>query len=307
MTKLTVAYIPEHFSTPLFFARDQGFYAERNLEVEFVPVIEGSGRLINLLNEGAIDIAVGLTEAFVADIAKGNDKYSVVGTYVESPLCWAISTGKDRDFANASDLAGKAIGVSRIGSGSYVMSYVLGMQLSFPVPYFSDFPILHNFQNLRDAVNQKYTNENGQKVDADAFMWEHFTSKKYYDSGEIKRIGEIYTPWPSWVVTVNQKVLDARKADIQGFLAAVKKGIAYFLQNPEAAVDHILTNLNYSAEDAREWLKTVKFNEQIGLKEIEWDRVVKNTASVLKVAGVLTGSEDEIDSSLKAQITSVLE
>lgn len=307
MTKLTVAYIPEHFSTPLFFARDQGFYAERNLEVEFVPVIEGSGRLINLLNEGAIDIAVGLTEAFVADIAKGNDKYSVVGTYVESPLCWAISTGKDRDFANASDLAGKAIGVSRIGSGSYVMSYVLGMQLRFPVPYFSDFPILHNFQNLRDAVNQKYTNENGQKVDADAFMWEHFTSKKYYDSGEIKRIGEIYTPWPSWVVTVNQKVLDARKSDIQGFLAAVKKGIAYFLLNPEAAVDHILTNLNYSAEDAREWLKTVKFNEQIGLKEIEWDRVVKNTASVLKVAGVLTGSDDEIDSSLKAQITSVLE
>lgn len=307
MAKLTVAYIPEHFSTPLFFARDQGFYAERNLEVEFVPVIEGSGRLINLLNEGAIDIAVGLTEAFVADIAKGNDKYSVVGTYVESPLCWAISTGKDRDFSNTSDLAGKAIGVSRIGSGSYVMSYVLGMQLKFPVPYFREFPILHNFQNLRDAVNQKYTNENGQQVDADAFMWEHFTSKKYYDSGEIKRIGEIYTPWPSWVVTVNQKVLDARKADIQGFLAAVKKGIAYFLQNPEAAVDHILTNLNYSAEDAREWLKTVEFNEQIGLKEIEWDRAVKNTASVLKVAGVLTGSEDEIDSSLKAQITSVLE
>lgn len=307
MGKLTVAYIPEHFSTPLFFTRDQGFYAERNLEVEFVPVVEGSGRLINLLNEGAIDIAVGLTEAFVADVAKGNDKYSVVGTYVESPLCWAISTGKDRDFNSASDLAGKKIGVSRIGSGSYIMSFVLGMQQKFAVPYFSGFPILHNFQNLRDAVNQKYTNENGQIEDADAFMWEHFTSKKYYDSGEIKRIGEIYTPWPSWVVTVNQKVLDARKADIQGFLAAVKKGIAYFLQNPEAAVEHILTHLNYSAEDAREWLKTVQFNEQIGLKEIEWDRVVKNTASVLKVAGVLTDSDEKIESSLKAQITSVLE
>lgn len=307
MAKLTVAYIPEHFSTPLFFARDQGFYAERNLEVEFVPVVEGSGRLINLLNEGAIDIAVGLTEAFVADIAKGNDKYSVVGTYVESPLCWAISTGKDRDLNSASDLAGKKIGVSRIGSGSYIMSFVLGMQQKFPVPYFSGFPILHNFQNLRDAVNQKYTNENGQKEDADAFMWEHFTSKKYYDSGEIKRIGEIFTPWPSWVVTVNQKVLDERKADIQGFLASVKKGIAYFLQNPEAAVEHILTHLNYSAEDAREWLKTVQFNEQIGLKEIEWDRVVKNTASVLKVAGVLTDSDEKIESSLKAQITSILE
>lgn len=307
MAKLTVAYIPEHFSTPLFFARDQGFYAERNLEVEFVPVVEGSGRLINLLNEGSIDIAVGLIEAFIADIAKGNEKYSVIGTYVESPLCWAISTGKDRDISGAQDLAGKKIGVSRIGSGSYVMSFVLGLQQKFPSPYFSDFPILHNFQNLRDAVNQKYADENGRKVDADAFMWEHFTSKKYYDSGEIKRIGEIYTPWPSWVVSVNKTVLDTRKSDIQGFLAAVNKGIAYFLQNPEAAVEHILTHLNYSAEDAREWLKTVKFNEQIGQREIEWDRVVKNTASVLKIAGVLTDSDGQIESRLNARITSVLE
>lgn len=308
MTKLTVAYIPEHFSTPLFFARDQGYYADNNVEIEFLPVVEGSGRLVKLLNAGEVDIAVGLTEAFVADIAKGNDNYGVVATYVESPLCWAISTGSDRkEITNAKDLAGKKIGVSRIGSGSYVMSFVLGLQQKFPTPYFSDFPILHNFQNLRDAVNEKYTDENGTQVDADAFMWEHFTSKKYYDSGEIKRIGEIYTPWPSWVVTVNQKVLDTKKKDIQAFLGAVNRGIAYFLAHPQEAVEHILTHLNYSADDAREWLKTVKFNEQIGKKEIDWTRVVENTASVLKTAGVLTDADDVIDSRLKAQITSLVE
>lgn len=307
MTKLTVAYIPEHFSTPLFFARDQGYYSEENLEIEFLPVVEGSGRLVKLLNAGEVDIAVGLTEAFVADIAKGNDNYSVVGTYVESPLCWAISTGSNRDdITSADSLAGKQIGVSRIGSGSYVMSFVLGLQQKFPAPYFSGFPILHNFQNLRDAVNQKYTDENGRKLDADAFMWEHFTSKKYYDSGEIKRIGEIYTPWPSWVVTVNQTVLDEKKTEIQKFLGAVNKGIAFFLANPEAAVEHISTHLNYSAEDAREWLKTVKFNEEIGKKEIDWSRVVENTASVLKTAGVLTDLDSIIDKRLKAQITLVV-
>lgn len=308
MTKLTVAYIPEHFSTPLFFAREQGYYAEKDLDIEFFPVVEGSGRLIKLLNEGTVDIAVGLTEAFVADIAKGNQSYGVVATYVESPLCWAISTGKDRDeLTQASDLTGKKIGVSRIGSGSYVMSFVLGLQQQFPVPYFSDFPVLHNFQNLRDSVNLKYKDEDGKKIDADAFMWEHFTSKKYYDSGEIKRIGEIYTPWPSWVVTVNKNVLDSKKNDIQGFLNSVNKGISYFLANSDAAVEHILTHLNYTADDAREWLKTVKFNEQIGKKEIDWECVVEKTASVLKTAGVLTDSDADIDSRLKAQIKSVVE
>lgn len=299
---LTVAYIPEHFLTPLFFAQSNGYYEEAGVEVKFVPVIEGSGRLIKLLNEGEVDVAIGLTEAFVSDIGKGNDKINVVGTYVESPLCWAISSGVDRtDVTKPEDLAGKRIGVSRIGLGSYVMSFVLGLKLNFPTPYFSDFPVLSNFKNLRDAVNKNFS-EDGTPKHAEAFMWEHFTSKKYYDSGEIKRIGEIYTPWPSWVVTL-RKGTDTE--EVKKFLSAVRKGIAYFLQNPEAAVKHISTNLDYSAEDAREWLKTVKFNEQLGEKEIDWERVVLNTAKVLETAGVLE-KKPEVGENLKANIYSLL-
>lgn len=307
MSRLVVAYIPEHFSTPMFLAEKEGYFQAEGLEVEFFPVIEGSGRLIKLLNEGAVDIAVGLTEAFVADISKGNKLYSVVGTYVESPLCWAISTGKNRhELTKASDLAGKRIGVSRIGSGSYVMSFVLGLQNKFTSPYFSNFQVVHNFQNLRDSVNLKYKNEEGVQVDSEAFMWEHFTLKKFYDSGEIKRIGEIYTPWPSWVVSANQQVYDAKRDQLSGFLRAVKRGVAYFLQNPEEAVEHISTHLSYSPEDAREWLKTVKFNEQIGVSPIDWKTVVENTAEVLKTAGVIP-NEDVVADRLKLQVVSLIE
>lgn len=307
MSRLVVAYIPEHFSTPMFLAEKEGYFQAEGLEVEFFPVIEGSGRLIKLLNEGAVDIAVGLTEAFVADISKGNKLYSVVGTYVESPLCWAISTGKNRhELTKASDLAGKRIGVSRIGSGSYVMSFVLGLQNKFPSPYFSNFQVVHNFQNLRDSVNLKYKNEEGVQVDSEAFMWEHFTLKKFYDSGEIKRIGEIYTPWPSWVVSANQQVYDTKRDQLSGFLRAVKRGVAYFLQNPEEAVEHISTHLSYSPEDAREWLKTVKFNEQIGVSPIDWKTVVENTAEVLKTAGVIP-NEDVVADRLKLQVVSLIE
>lgn len=304
-SKLTVAYIPEHFSTPMFLAQKHGYFAEKDLEVEFFPVVEGSGRLIKLLNEGVVDIAVGLTEAFVADIANGNVKYSVVGTYVKSPLCWAISSGAHRsDINSVEELAGKNIGVSRIGSGSYVMSFVLGLQRKFPEPYFSGFNVLHNFQNLRDSVNQKFVDEFGKKIESDAFMWEHFTSKKYYDSGEIKRIGEIYTPWPSWVVSVNQNVITNKRATVQAFLAAVRKGVAHFLQNPEEVVHHISTSLPYTAEDAREWMKTVKFNEELGSAPIEWESVVQNTAQALKTAGVITGHEG-VDQRLQLRIVSI--
>lgn len=303
-TTMKVAYIPEHFLTPLFFAKEQGFYEKHGVDVEFVPVIEGSGRLIKLLNSKEVDLAIGLTEAFVADIGKGNTDINIRATYVESPLCWAISTGAHRDeITTATDLKGKRIGISRIGSGSYVMSFVLGLQLEFPSPYFSEFPILNNFKNLRDSVNKKFVDDDGSQKDSDAFMWEHFTLKKYYDNGEIKKIGQIYTPWPSWVVTLHK---DVATREISKFLAAVRDGIEYFAQNPDEAVQHISTHLDYSAEDAREWLKTVKFNEQIGQKQIDWATVVENTSKVLKTAGVL---EDiaSVDEALKLQVVSVLE
>ncbi|CAH2353115.1 hypothetical protein CLIB1423_09S03114 [[Candida] railenensis] len=295
--KLRVAYIPEHFSTPLFFAEQQKYFQDKGLEIEFVEVLEGTGRLIKLLNEKEVDVAIGLTEGFVADLGKGNETYKIVDTYVKSPLCWSISTGIDRaDITNANDLQGKKISVSRIGSGSYIMSFVLGHQLNFPSPFFSGYPIRHNFKNLRDSVN--LVGEDSSEH-SEAFMWEHFTSKKYYDNKEIKKIGEIYTPWPSWVVTVRKEILDSHYDDVKNFVGSINKGIKYFQANNGEAVQHIATNLDYSEADATEWLKTVTFNDSIGEASLDWESVVKKTADILKIAGVLTDDEDVISQRLE--------
>lgn len=298
MTTLRVAYVPEHFSTPLFFAINHGLFD--GIKIELTPVIEGTGRLIALLNSDSVDIAIGLTEAFVADIAKGRqeEKYKIVDTYVKSPLCWAISTGIDRkDIQSADDLKGKKIGVSRIGSGSYVMSFVLAHQRNFPQPFYSEFPILSNFKNLRDSVNLKFK-EGDDLSNSDAFMWEHFTSKKYYDNKEIKRIGEIYTPWPSWVITATNKTLENPDV-IKKFISGLNKGIAHFEKNKEEAVEFISENLDYSKEDAREWLKTVKFNEEIGVAPIDWDNLIHKTSALLKLAGVLQDDDAATEKALK--------
>lgn len=277
-----LGYVPEHFSTPIHWAVELG------LDVTLVPVIEGTGRLIALLNSGEIDFAIGLTEGFVADVAKGNDTYNVVGTYVNSPLCWAVSTGKDRDVT-LDKLNGGKIGVSRIGLGSYIMPFVLAMQHKFSTPYYADFPVLSNFKNLRDAVNGG---------DADAFMWEHFTLKKYYDSGEIKKIGEIYTPWPSWVV------VSRKDADAKPLLSYLAQGIDRFWADTEASVRYIYTHLDYSEADAAAWLKTVEFNKNLGKAQIS--EKVFECARVLRTAGVLNDPEDIVRQRLAARICAVL-
>ncbi len=133
-------------------------------------------------------------------------------------------------------------------------------------------------------------------------MWEHFTSKKYYTSHEIKKVGEIYTPWSSWKIVASNSLLspnlssetnddgegggevDKRLDDV---FEKIDKGIEYFRQNKEESVRFISEELDYTEEDAREWLGTVVFEDR-GVRGVE-EGVVSETIEILKKAGVVGG------------------
>ena len=69
------------------------------------------------LQSNEIDIGIGLTEGWISFLGKqrGAGGFKMVGTYVQTPLCWAISTGAERDLDSVEQLNSKKIGVSRIG------------------------------------------------------------------------------------------------------------------------------------------------------------------------------------------------
>lgn len=164
------------------------------------------------------------------------------------------------------------------------MPFVLAQQQQWSKKF--EFEILDNFKNLRDAVNKT-----GDVEPADAFMWEIFTTKKYYDNGELKKIGQIYTPWPSWVVTASSSILSSSSEDVKKFLLAVNEGIEYFNAHHDEAVSHIIANLDYNEQDARAWLKTVEFVPNT--LEVNQQKILHNTISILKSAEVLEeGSEN---------------
>jgi hypothetical protein len=86
---LRIGYVPEHFSTPIYFAQ-QRF----GLSADLIPFPSGTGHMITALRAGEIDIGIGLTEGWVAGLGKedvvGDGGYQLVGTYVETPLCERI-------------------------------------------------------------------------------------------------------------------------------------------------------------------------------------------------------------------------
>lgn len=318
---LRIGFVPEHFSTPLHFA-EKHF----GLQANVIPFPSGSGHMITALRNKEIDVAIGLTEAWVAGLGKedveGDGGYRIVGTYVETPLCkflpspvvhmpntwapealgevprrqrdtaklirqrihpsgWAISTGAQRpEISSVASLKDSAVGVSRIGSGSYVMSYVLADQqgwLTSPEksPY-KGFKVLQTFDKLRAAVNDGT---------ADFFMWEHFTSKRYYDSGEIRRLGDIYTPWPSWQIVASTATTQlAKDPRLQDLFQKLDRGIQYLETHHDETIEYISTHLDYSKEDAAEWLKTVRFASPTAGVDLS---VAKKCIAVLVKAGVL--------------------
>jgi hypothetical protein len=58
---------------------------------------------ITALENGEVDVIIALTEGLVAEIVKGKN-LQLFGTYVESPLRWAVSTGKETPYNSVADL-----------------------------------------------------------------------------------------------------------------------------------------------------------------------------------------------------------
>lgn len=77
----------------------------------------GTGQIISRFINDEIDVAIGLTDGLVVGIAMGTSKdtYKLVGSYVVTPLKWAVVTGQNSKYQNIADLRGTTLGISRIG------------------------------------------------------------------------------------------------------------------------------------------------------------------------------------------------
>jgi hypothetical protein len=290
--------------------------------------------MITSLRGNEIDIAIGLTEGWVAGLAgkqqasqsSADGGYKVVGHWVDNPLRWAIVTGRNRDeITGVSDLKDKRVGVSRLGryainiesyraqyslkltltySGSHIMSFVLAQQQGWKADSLTTIP-LGPFGPLRDGVSGLDSSKPEQTANpsAEFFMWEEFTTKPYFHATSekpnppLKKIGEIFTPWPSWMIVASTALFPNPEQDqlLESLFQALDEGVKDFEADTARVVKLLGTGelgCNYIEEDATEWLKDVKFtNATRGVD----DKIIGGVVDVLKVAGVIDSamSNDE--------------
>jgi len=248
MVLLRVGYVREHFSSPLL----QFAEADKGNTFTLVECPSGTGQLISRLNNDEIDVAIALTDALISGIAKGSKTYKLVGSYVTSPLNWAVITGNSSSFNSIADLKGTTIGISRHGSGSQTMAFVMALQQEWS-PTTLRFQVNNDIKGLIGSVNDGSTS---------AFMWEWFTTKPWLDSGEVRFIGSVPTPWPSWIIAAHPSPERAPKEAVRSFLGSLTSYVTKFdsqESRDSTNVPFIQKTWGYPEADIKEWMSTVKY------------------------------------------------
>lgn len=267
LKKLVLAAVPEQVNIPILICLEKRLFAKYGLEVVHRVVPEGTGKMLDLLESREVDVALTVTDGFIAGKASGGRKVRLVGTFVESPLVWAVacsnraltaSSLKSLNDLSPSKLLRKCrFGISRLGSGSHTMGIYAAKQYLNTDKDSLEFTVANNFQGLRDGTH---------RGDFDAFMWETFTTKPFFDSGELRKLGEVATPWTafSFVCSTTVGADAAREIDDSiknALFPALSEGVEDFLRGAqqEAVVDRICREHGHTPTDALAWLASCKY------------------------------------------------
>lgn len=250
MKTIRIAGVPEHFNLPWHLCIENGEFNEVDIDLQWTDVPEGTGKMCQMLRDNETDIAIILTEGILKDISNGNPS-SIVQIYVQSPLLWGIHVGAQSAYQKLSDLKDKKAAISRIGSGSQLMSIVNAKNEGWDTQNIP-FEIVNTIDGAVTALT------NGT---ADYFMWERFMTKPLVDNGTFRHLGDCPTPWPSFVIAVRNDVLATDKHVIDQILEIINTTTREFKEIP--SIDRTLANrFNQKKEDIQEWLQLTRWSQK---------------------------------------------
>ncbi len=249
MKTIKIAGVPEHFNLPWHLCIENGEFSTAGINLQWIDVPEGTGKMCQMLREGETDIAVVLTEGIVKDIIAGNNS-KIVQVYVKSPLIWGIHVDANSQYKTINDLKGTKAAISRYGSGSHLMSIVNAKNNNWDTQNL-EFEIVNTINGAVEAITS-------QK--ADYFMWERFMTKPLVDNGTFRRVGDCPTPWPCFVIAARNEILETQPHIIEQILEIINTTTEEFKHIP--SIDRTLASkYNQKLEDIQEWLSLTQWSQ----------------------------------------------
>ena len=255
-TTLRVGGVPEHFNLPWKLCIESGSLEEFNIDATWTDFYSGTGAMVQALNNGDIDVATLLTEGAVAALAKDDSQFQLFCFYTKTPLIWGVHVPAQTAIKQLKDIENSTFVISRYGSGSHLMAYLLAESLGLNLSALK-FKIIDNLDGAR-----KLFKSGGNYV----FLWEKFMTKPYVDKGEMQRISDFPTPWSCFVTCVRKSIYKSHKSQVDALMHHVL-ATANDLKSSVLVEKLIAREYQLEISDVRNWLKTIQWQSSITLNQ----------------------------------------
>ena len=272
---LKIGGVPEHFNLPWRLAIEEGRFQEIGLNLHWSDMSGGTGQMIRGLETGSIDIAVLLTEGITKSILEGLDA-KILQVYVVSPLHWGVHVPVNSSIQTTQDVENGTFAISRYGSGSHLMAYVMADQHGWNLDELK-------FNVIGDVYGGLWALENNE---AQAFLWEKYTTFPFVEQAKCRYVGEVVTPWPCFVIAVRSEVAEKHGALLQLMCDIVNEKAQEVKKDPDA-VEIISWRYNLRMDQVEKWLSETEWN----YKGIEYPLAFEKTTHYLKKLGLLSEEE----------------
>ncbi len=267
---IKVGGVPEHFNMPWHYASDNNIFAQRGIKINWVDYSTGTGAMMQDIDSNKLDLAIVLTEGAVAAISNGT-KARIVQWYTLSALNWGIHVAEASAIKEEKEIFDKKYAVSRMGSGSHLMAHVHAEKFGKTLNE-TQFVIANSLRGAETTLTDKT---------ADVFFWEKYTTQPSVDKGIFRRIGEVLTPWPCFVVVASENFLKEQKTVMYDALVMINQVNKNFKNHPDV-VSMIAKKYHLEEDQVAEWLKTVQWNHELKINEA----VIENISSQMFKLGL---------------------
>ncbi len=277
MLGLKVGGVPEHFNYPWRIAIEEGLFRKEGIALHWADMSGGTGQMIKGLQTGSIDVAIVLTEGISRSILQGLDA-KILDVYVSTPLCWGVHVPFKSRFQTIKDLDAQTVAISREASGSHLMSFVMAYQNQLKAEKL-------NFNVVGDVYGGLWALENRE---AQVFLWEKFTTQPYVDQKKCRRVGEVYTPWPSFVIAARNDIIENHPKELARVLEIIQKR-AIKVKQSENTAEIISWRYNLDLHQVRSWLSQTEWKG----KEANMPEILEKVVTYLAELNLLSPSESE--------------
>lgn len=278
MTTIRIGGVPEHFNLPWHLAIKDRAFEKEGIDLQWVDIPQGTGEMSRLLRAEKLDVACILTDGIVKDIIDGNTS-RILQVYVSTPLLWGVYTPSHIEAYRTEQLEDATIAISRYGSGSHLMSYLLAKKHGWDTDTIN-FILVDTLEGAATALaNNK----------AQLFLWEQYMTQPLVDQGVFKRLETIPTPWPSFVIAAGRNCIKEKEEALGKMLHIINSYTAIFKNIPD--IDQtIAMHYDLKVADVRQWLARTEYsNNQL------WESTVTTIIKEFKAVGIIENNIDMKD------------